>query len=1381
MDDSGTAHIRVRSWIRRHRALLALVAGAYLPLLVSSPGLVPGDTKLYLYLDPLRLVSDALWTWDARQLGGWVPHQNVGYLWPSGPWFVLFDVLRFPDWIAHRLWLGTIVAVAGTGCYWLARRLGLSGSSAVLAAAVYQFTPYVLPYISRTSALLLPWAFLPWLCGLALLADRRRSAVALFGLLILSSGGLNATALLMIAPGPLIWIVHRWRAGDLTARRALRTIGLLGGVSLLMSAWWLAGLVIQGRYGAAVLSYSESLVSTAATSSAPEVLRGLGYWLFYDRNDVVALTSAATDYQGSLVVMAAGGVLAVLGLMGIIADRRWRWPIMTMVLTGVVLAVGPHPFEDPSPLWRLAVEHPRSAVSLALRSSTRAVPLIVLGLALGIGTLLESRRHRTRTGRTLVHGAILILVLINAPATVQGRLIDPVMTRPQDLPQAWYDVAAHLDRRFDAGETGSVLLVPGLESAAYRWGYPVDPILPGLTKKPFVSRDWLPLGSAPFMDLLYALDDSFQSGTADPAAIAPVARLLGADTVMVINSSQYERFGTIRPERSAAIIGSDPPGLRRVASFGAPTVNQAPDPTWSEEVLGFPSAPLPEIVLYAVEDPSPPARISADPVVVAADGAGLVDIAALGLLDGRDIVLGEAALGDDDLRRAVASAPEVIVTDSNRLRAHHWRSSQGVWGATEPVTGILFERDLFDARLPVFPRADDSSRTLVEESRLSSKASSYGPLLTYEPEFRPAMAVDGDPRTAWKVGVNGDPIGQVFEISAPDEPIDRLRIVQPHPAWRWITAVEYRLDGGPWTPLSLDDESRTSAGQDLILADPARSVAIRITEIEARPPYDRSRGPGVGFAELVPDGRTEIVRVPARLTTFLSEDTPLSFAFTRWRSDPYQPWRQDPEIELVRSFATDTTRTFEPSFTVRLDARAEEADMVAALGVAPIDLGANTRLSGSSHWWGLSALDGDPATIWWAGAARDPVGPPRLTIPLSGTLTYLELIQATGDAVSPVDEVVVEIVEKGVTALRRTMVVPPPDVSGASRIEVPPVTGDRLIFTIVGSETVTVRDDLTGLDVPAPIGLAELSSDGWTAIRPPTFVDTGCRDDVVTLDGSPIPVRIRASVTDVLDGRAIPVSLCDASTVTLPSGRHVLASVDTSQSAWVLETAVLRSLQRADHGVAEPVVLDVGRGQRRVSGIDCPDSCWLELSDGWNLGWAAEDGTDRPPLASAAGRNLWPVESEVRSVRVTWSPQRLMWLALAITAVSLAALAVWARRSRPVSSIAGRPRRPPSRVGLTGTSFVLATLTIGPLWGLGVAVLVAAIGHRPRMVAAAGSFLVSLAMLFLVAQQIRTGVLPGFAWPDTFARAHRPTLAGLVLIWSAVRAMDREPPLGSRP
>jgi arabinofuranan 3-O-arabinosyltransferase len=191
-----------RSWKSSRAAAGALFLVAYLPLLLSAPGKIPGDTKLYLYLDPWRLISDSLWTWDSRQLGGWVPHQNIGYLWPTGPWFAGFDALGIPDWIAHRLWLGTMMLSAGLGVLWLARRMGLRPQAAFIAALAYQLSPFVLPYISRTSALLLPWALLPWLCGVAAAyaIQRRWFHLAIFGALVLSSGGLNATALLMIAP-----------------------------------------------------------------------------------------------------------------------------------------------------------------------------------------------------------------------------------------------------------------------------------------------------------------------------------------------------------------------------------------------------------------------------------------------------------------------------------------------------------------------------------------------------------------------------------------------------------------------------------------------------------------------------------------------------------------------------------------------------------------------------------------------------------------------------------------------------------------------------------------------------------------------------------------------------------------------------------------------------------------------------------------------------------------------------------------------------------------------------------------------------------------------------------------------------------------------------
>lgn len=1396
---------RILQRIRRRRwfwAALSLVVSAQVSLLASSPGKVAGDTKLYLYLNPGRLISDSVWTWDNRQLGGWVPHQNVGYLWPTGPWYAFFDFLQVPDWVAQRLWLGTLMSIAGLGCLWLGRRLGLSVVSALVAAAAYEFTPYVLPYISRTSALLLPWAFLPWMCVLAVIAGRRWLAVSAFGALVLSSGGLNATALLMIAPGPLIWLVHEWREGRLGTRRTVRTAFVLGAVSILTSAWWLAGLLVQGRYGAAVLSYSESLVSTAATSSAPEVLRGLGYWIFYDRNDIVALTSASTVYQESLLVLAAGGAIVLVGLGGIIGDRRWRWPLMTMVLVGVVLAVGPHPFDDPSPLWSLAAENPKSGLSLALRSSTRAVPLVVLALALGLGSFIDRhsvRRHRSADGwsrrRILLPLSILGLVAIQAPAVVTAGLIDPAMTRPEELPTAWLDTAAFLDRRFDEGHTGSVLLVPGIESAAYRWGYPVDPILPGLTKKPFISRDWLPLGSAPYMDLLFALDDAFQAGTATPASIAPVARLLGADTVMVVATHQYERFGTVRPETAQSLFAVDPPGLRRLAAFGAPAANRSAVDgleSWSEDVVAHPPLDLPEIVLYEVDDPAAPARVSERPVLVAADGSGIVDLSAAGIIDGSSLVLAEAALTDDQIRTVVDASPEVVITDSNRRRAHHWRSSQDVWGATEPLSGIGLEEDLFDSRLPVFPRSDDSSRTVVEESPVLARATSYGPYLRYWPEYRPTMAVDGDVRTSWRTGVQADPIGQMIRLDLQDAPVDRLRLVQPLDAdiESWITAVDVRADDGPWTTVQLSERSRTASGQIVRLEVPANQVTLRISAIDPPSRLDGDIGPGVGFAEMLDPERVdpEVLRLPDRLGEFIDADTPVSYAFTRWRANPLERWRSDPEASLRRSFTVTTATAVEPSVIVRLSPRANDALLGAALELDPVawaDVSSTGRLEGSPQWWAAAAIDGDDDTVWWSGVASGTEAMPAssITLPLSRPVSSLDFHLARTLPSSTPTRMRIEAMSGGTVTSNIDVDVPPADARGLTRVEFPSMDGERLVITLIEVQPFRVHDEQTGREITAPVGISEIESDGLVALIVPGDVATGCREDLITLDGRSLPVEIRGSVTDALAGRPLKARVCGDPTLRLEPGNHRLSSSSGAETGWDVDSVVLRSQRRGESVPAQALAIDMDRGRRTIELPTCDGPCWVELPDGWNPGWSATTGRIDlgEPSASAGGRNAWFLESSTTGdgVDVTWEPQRYMWSGLMITAVSVLFLAVLA-----VLDLAGLAHRRPDSVSRRRLEFshpmlwallsgVVGYVVVDPFWGIVIATLTICCHKRPRVLAALGWILVGLAMVFLVAQQVRTGADPGFAWPSVFARAHRPALAGIVVVWCAILAMDR--------
>ena len=79
--------------------------------------------------------------WDPNIGFGTVTHQNIGYLFPMGPFYWVFDRLGVPDWVAQRLWLGSILFFAGLGMLYLFRTLGLRGSGAVVGALAVHAQP----------------------------------------------------------------------------------------------------------------------------------------------------------------------------------------------------------------------------------------------------------------------------------------------------------------------------------------------------------------------------------------------------------------------------------------------------------------------------------------------------------------------------------------------------------------------------------------------------------------------------------------------------------------------------------------------------------------------------------------------------------------------------------------------------------------------------------------------------------------------------------------------------------------------------------------------------------------------------------------------------------------------------------------------------------------------------------------------------------------------------------------------------------------------------------------------------------------------------------------------------------------------------------------
>jgi arabinofuranan 3-O-arabinosyltransferase len=916
-----------RSRVGRYGPFGLLAFLAFIPPLRTAPGVLAADTKHYLTANPTRLLHTAASMWDAQQFGGFVTHQTIGYLWPLGPYFWLCERLGIPDWVAQRLWLGLLFFAAGTGVLRLARRFGLDGSAALAAAVVYQLSPYVVTYANRTSALLAPWAGLGWLLLFTMRAARERTWrwPAAIALVVLSVGSINATALVLLAAGPLLWLAFAIHRRDVVLQAAVGAVVRTGLLTALTSIWWIVGLAFEGRYGADLLAYSETVQAVASTSTAAEVQRGLGYWLFYGGNASGRWNSASTGYLASPGLILLGFSLFAIAVTGLAVIRhRERASLGMLWLVGTVIAVGAYPVGHPTLYGRLLTR--TNTITLALRSSTRATPLVALVAALSVGLLLQriapsisrtpvSRTSISRTSvsttpisRTSVSktkawlpaalaSIVMLAAALNLPALWNGTLVDRVLRRPTSLPAPWHALAADLNRN-TAG--GRVLELPGQEFGAFRWGTTTDQPLPAITTRPTITRDLLPLGDAQRMDLLYALDDRLQNGVLDRRSLAPVARLLGVGDIVLRNDEAFERYGTPSPDEVGTLAAT---GLSAPVEYPAGS---------------------PQLVRYHVTGTPAAVRLMRDRfVLVAGSGDGLVDAAAAGLIDGTELVRYAADAADQsELTEWVRDASQVIVTDSNRRRAHQWRGSQDVVGFTEDDDTTLLRRDTADSRLPVFTTNNATTQTVGDHIGGSVRATSYGPATAYWPEQRPVFAFDGDPTTTWMVGADSSIEDERIEARF-DQPVvvDGMTIRQPV-GTRQLGSVRVTLDDRV-VDVAIDERSTNAVGQPVAIPGaPSRLVSIRIMGAVPGRLSNYFGQPAVGLTVALPNGEyvDEVVRVPDAATGTPNAAT--SYVFNRERVrkqdrvDAFpgaaaQPSkRRDPESEIVRSFQVAGPATF---------------------------------------------------------------------------------------------------------------------------------------------------------------------------------------------------------------------------------------------------------------------------------------------------------------------------------------------------------------------------------------------------------------------------------------------------------------------------------------
>ena len=860
-------------------ALLAAVA--YVPLLLTRPGEIGADTKTYLYLDPGRLLSRAPWMWDPNVGLGTITHQNIGYLWPMGPYYWLMDALAVPDWVAQRLWLGSIILLAGLGVRFMLRELRWVGAGLTVASFSYALSPYLLDYAARISVILLPFVGLPWLIGLAARSLRRDDwrSPAVFALVTLTVGGVNATSLLLVMVAPMLWfpyavLVEREIGWGRAVRAGLRITVLTVATSL----WWVAGLVLQGSYGIPILRYTETYETVANASLSTELLRGLGYWFFYGTDGLGAWTASSVALVENVPALALSFLLPVLAIAAALATR-WRHRIYfaAVVAVGMILAVGAHPWDASSPYGSLFRSFTGGDLGLSFRSTPRAVPLIALGLAVFLGAGAAALARWRPGWHVPVAGVLIVLICLNMAPLFRGQLVDRNLVRDSDVPAYWIDAAAALD---DGDRGTRVWELPGIDFAAYRWGNTVDPITPGLMDREFVARELIPYGTPPSANLVNDVDLPFQSARVEPEALAPLARMMGVGDVLVRGDLQYERYRAPRPRMVVDSMGAAP-GFGAPSGFGAPIPNEADEqlPLDDEMAYTIPlDVPDPSpVTVFPVEDPRPILRTvdAAAPTVVAGDAAGLVSMASMGLLPADRPVLYSASVADQpgELRAAIAEPDAtLVVSDTNRRQGRRWGAVRENDGYTERAGEEPLVEDPTDNRLEVFPGATDEDATVAEQlGDATVAASAYGNGVTYTAGDRAINAFDDDPSTAWRVGAFDDPVGEFVEVRL-DEPVttDRLGLLTVQGAKnRDVSEVALSFDGGDPVVASLDDAARSEPGQEVTFAERTFST-VRITiEATDRGPLESYRGVSdVGFAEISIPGLEplrEVVRPPTAL------------------------------------------------------------------------------------------------------------------------------------------------------------------------------------------------------------------------------------------------------------------------------------------------------------------------------------------------------------------------------------------------------------------------------------------------------------------------------------------------------------------------------------
>ena len=463
---------------------------------------------------------------------GHIRNQTIGYLFPMGPTMLAGRLLGLAPWVVERIWITFLLVAAFWGVVRLLDQLAIGSVPArLIAASGYALSPFFLARIGNTSSFVLGAAFLPWVL-LPLVRGSRggspRRAAALSGLAVLFMGGINAAVTVSVLALPVVWLLTRQRG----PRRRLLTSWWVVGLGL-ATFWWIAPLLLQGKYGVDFLHFTETARTTTFYNTPFEVVRGLSDWLSYFRLDPADRGAGEAEVTNPMVI-AATGLVAAAGLFGLcrrdLPERKFL--VLTFLVGAATIGAG-YGGALGNPLAgvvRGALDGPLGA----LRTVYKFAPVVLLCLIIGFAhaiTVIGAAvaRHRPR-GRTIVAVVAALLVLLGAWPLFRGDILN---NRPiSAVPSWWADASAYV-----AQKPGRTLLVPGLAHGDFYWGYTAEEPLDWNDSGQWAARNLTfqaSEGAVAFMDTVQAA----LSRGGDPN-LPTYLRDAGFSTVLVRNDGNW--------------------------------------------------------------------------------------------------------------------------------------------------------------------------------------------------------------------------------------------------------------------------------------------------------------------------------------------------------------------------------------------------------------------------------------------------------------------------------------------------------------------------------------------------------------------------------------------------------------------------------------------------------------------------------------------------------------------------------------------------------------------------------------------------------------------------------------------------------------------------